>query len=108
MKVPATQYDETVAFYRDVAGLPVVEAHEESVVFAFGPMQLWVDREEDFERVEIWLELATSDTGEAARRLVDAGAVRRDDVEKLPDDFDAFFIANPAGVIHLVANEEQA
>jgi catechol 2,3-dioxygenase-like lactoylglutathione lyase family enzyme len=110
MKVPPHQWDDTVRFYRDVLGLAVIE-HEPtdppSVGFAFGANQLWIDRVEHFSQAELWLELSADDVEGAATRLKEAGIVRCDEIEPLGDGFDGFWIANPAGIIHLVSKPDQ-
>jgi catechol 2,3-dioxygenase-like lactoylglutathione lyase family enzyme len=105
MKVPPHQFDATVRFYRDVAGLPLIRRHEPDVVFEFGPNRLWVDRTESFSQAEIWLQLDTDDVPAAAKELDDSGIVRRDEIEALPEGFNGFWITSPAGIIHLVCNE---
>lgn len=101
MKVPAAQYDQTVAFYRDVLGLAEISEHAPHVVFAFGDNQLWIDRTPGVGQSEVWLELITDDA-EAAEYLASQGYVRQDELEPLPEDFKAFWVSNPAAVVHLV------
>jgi hypothetical protein len=50
-----------------------------------------------------WLEVVTDDVVTAASHFAGWGVVRRDEIEKLPEGFNGFWIANPAGIIHLVA-----
>jgi catechol 2,3-dioxygenase-like lactoylglutathione lyase family enzyme len=109
IKVPSHEWEKTVAFYRDILGLPVIDdlpSATPTVVFQFGSNLLWVDRVEAFSQAEIWLEVNTTDVPAAARLLKEAGVVRRDEIEEL--DFEAFWISSPAGIIHLVAGEQQA
>jgi hypothetical protein len=56
---------------------------------------------------DIWLELETNDTENAASFLKVNGVPRRDEVEQLREDFDGFFISAPNGVIHLVIGQEE-
>lgn len=105
MKVPPHQYDETVAFYRDVLGLETVERLAPSVVFAFGGNQLWIDRVPGLSQAEIWLELITEDADAAAAHLGAAGVSRRDEIEPLPEGFRAFWVSSPASIIHLVCQD---
>lgn len=102
MKVPPHLYDATVRFYRDVAGLPVIDELAPSVVFRFGANQLWIDSVDGMSQAEIWLELNTDDVPAAAARLTASGAVRRDEIEALPQGFEGFWISSPASIIHLV------
>ena len=48
-----------------------------------------------------WLILAAF--GATCLRMSQHGVVRRDEVEKLPDGFNGFWVCNPAGIIHLVS-----
>lgn len=108
MKVPPHQFEATVGFYRDVVGLPYLEAcsSKHSECFAFGSIKLWIDRVEHFSQAEIWLEIESDDTVAAARRLEAAGVVRCDEIERLPAMLDGFWITNPAGIVHLVDNPD--
>jgi hypothetical protein len=56
---------------------------------------------------DIWLELETNDTESAAAYLKNHGVARRDEVEQLREDFDGFWISDPAGIIHLVVGDEE-
>ena len=46
MKVPPHQFEATVRFYREVIGLPYLEACSgaNNQCFAFGSIKLWIDR----------------------------------------------------------------
>lgn len=105
MKVPPHQFDSTVSFYRDVLGLDVIERHLPSVVFAFGDNNLWIDSVAGLSQAEIWLEVVTNDIQGASEHLDVSNIVRCDEIEKLPDGFDAFWISSPASIIHLVCGE---
>ena len=102
MKVPAPLYDQTVTFYRDTLALPLLEDGPETTVFAFGAMKLHLDRCPQMSQAEIWLELICEDTAAAAQHLAAAGVARCDAIEPLPASFDGFWIASPAGIIHLI------
>lgn len=106
MKVPPHVWEATVAFYRDVVGLRVVERGETtppSVCIEFGANRLWVDRVDGLSQAEVWLDLSVDNVGAAAKRFEAAGVVRRDEIEPLPDGFDGFWIQNPASIIHIAA-----
>lgn len=105
IKVPQHLYADTVAFYRDTLALPLVEEEEDGCIFQFGPMRLWLDVAPQLSKADVWLELETNDTEAAARYLKNHEVPRRDGIEALPDDFDGFFITDPAGVIHLVVGD---
>jgi len=106
MKVPPHQYEETVRFYRDVLGLRPLDNHPPAVGFEFGANQLWIDRVPGMSQAEIWLEIATPDTQAAAEHLRAAGAVRRDEIEPLPEGYAGFWISSPASIIHMVAKPD--
>lgn len=108
MKVPPHHYDQTVRFYRDVLGLEQIEPGNPDISFAFGANRLWIDRVETVSQAELWLELTADDVPAAADRLAEAGVVRCDAIEKLPDGFTGFWIANPAAVVHLVSARRAA
>jgi hypothetical protein len=105
MKVPAASFDATVAFYAGTLRLDVISGNEASVVLDFAGKQLWLDRAEGITRAGIWLEIVTSDLAAASAHLAAHGVERCDEVEPLPDGMAAFWIKNPAGVVHLMAAE---
>lgn len=106
LKVPPHQWEQTVAFYRDTLGLEQIDnpytAGPPSVGFAFGSNRLWVDRVPTLSQAELWLELTTTDTTTAAEHLAATGTTRCDEIEPLGES-PAFWISNPAGIVHLVA-----
>jgi catechol 2,3-dioxygenase-like lactoylglutathione lyase family enzyme len=108
MKVPPHLYDATVQFYRDVLGLKEITKHALSVGFEFGSYNLWIDRVAGMSQAEIWLEVVTNDIAAAAEQLKDAGVVRCDDIEPLPEGFQAFWISNPASIVHLVCKDTES
>ncbi|GGA44687.1 VOC family protein [Pelagibacterium lentulum] len=103
VKVPAHEYEAVVGFYRDVLGLAQIEEMMPDVCFTFGSNQLWIDRMEGLSQAEIWLEIRTDDGENAAAHFAEHGIARRDEIERLPDGSDGFWIASPGNVIHLVA-----
>ena len=44
IKCPYHTYEQTIAFYRDTLGLPLIEEEPEGCIFQFGPVRLWIDR----------------------------------------------------------------
>lgn len=102
MKIPLAEYEATLRFYRDVVGLPLLDAYSPDHVFQYGSSLLWLDAVPDIERTEIWLELLTPDTAVAGEHLARSGVERCDAVEPLPAGFDGFWIRSPASVVHLV------
>jgi hypothetical protein len=81
---------------------------EASITFRFSANSLWIDRLPAMSHAELWLEVVTDDTAAAARHLADGKVVRCDEVEPLPDGFDGFWVAAPAGIVHLVCGEKDA
>lgn len=102
MKVPPSAYEATVAFYRDVIRLPQIEREGPEVVFQFGGNRLWIDRVPTLSQAELWMEILTNDLTAAAAALAGHNIVRCDEIEPLPDGMRAFWIANPAGIVHLL------
>jgi catechol 2,3-dioxygenase-like lactoylglutathione lyase family enzyme len=102
MKVPAAAFDATVAFYTETLGFRVESRDASSVVIDFGGKHLWIDRVETIEKSEVWLEVATHNLAAASSHLAANGVTRCDEVEALPDGMAAFWIKNPAAVVHLV------
>ena len=62
IKCPYHTYEQTIAFYRDTLGLPLLEEEAEGCIFQFGPVRLWIDRVPNLSHPDIWLELETNDT----------------------------------------------
>ncbi|MDN3721478.1 VOC family protein [Roseibium salinum] len=81
MKVPPHQHEATVRFYRDLLGLEQIGGPAgDAVGFKFGVNNLWIDKVAGTSQAELWLEIVTNDTAEAAATLADAGgrSLRRD------------------------------
>ncbi|MFX0059413.1 MAG: hypothetical protein ACFE85_16230 [Candidatus Hodarchaeota archaeon] len=106
IKVPIEKYEATVKFYSDIIGLPLKLKKSNSVMFKFGEINLWIDRMEKVEKTEVWFEIQTDNTEEAKNYFQLTNIERKDEIEELPLEFDGFWISNPAGVIHLITNEE--
>ena len=107
MKVPPHQFEATVAFYGEVVGLEPLATEGPSRAFRFGAMCLWIDRCPQLSQAEIWLELQCEDVAAATRHLVAHGAVRCDEIEPLPEGLRGAWIANPAGIVHLIAHHSE-
>ncbi|MEQ4575222.1 MAG: hypothetical protein ABN502_09825 [Gammaproteobacteria bacterium] len=102
MKIPPHQYQATLRFYRDVVRLTPITDKAPAVGFELGPNKLWLDEAPGMSQAEVWLELFTNDFIETAKRLAEAGVVRADAIEPLPDGFKGGWISNPANIIHMV------
>ena len=103
MKLPERVYHETLAFYRDILGLRVVEERDDGALVDFGAVRLHLDRVQHQSQTDLWLEVVTDDVDAAAEFLDRNGVTRCDEVEELPPGFQGFWIASPSGTIHLVA-----
>lgn len=102
MKVPPHQYEATLAFYRDVVGLKAVEDKAPSIGFELGPNRLWIDEAPGMSQAEVWLELYSDDFPSTAAHLAEAGIIRCDAIEPLPEGFRGGWITNPANIVHMV------
>jgi hypothetical protein len=105
IKIPPHEYDATVRFYADIMGLSRLLNYAPDVVFEFGDKNLWLDKVDGLSQAETWFEVCTDDLDAAAAHLNGHGVVRRDEIEKLPDNFKGFWVTNAAGIIHLVCGE---
>ncbi len=108
MKVPPHQYEATVSFYRDVLCLKEITKHAPSVGFEFGSNNLWIDKVPGMSQAETWFEIVTDDIAAASRHLEASGVVRCDEIEPLPQDFQAFWVSSPSSIIHLVCKDSES
>ncbi|MEM0965194.1 MAG: hypothetical protein AAGJ81_03455 [Verrucomicrobiota bacterium] len=108
MKVPPHQYEETVRFYRDLLGLKQLKEHLPAVGFEFGRNHLWIDRVPGMSQAEMWLEIMTDDISASSEFFREENVTRCDEIEDLPDGFEAFWISSPASIIHLVCKEVES
>jgi catechol 2,3-dioxygenase-like lactoylglutathione lyase family enzyme len=108
MKLPSHVYEASVHFYRDVLGLKEITRHSPSVGFEFGSNNLWLDRVPGISQAETWLEIVTNDISAASEHLKAAGVVRCDEIEPLPQGFQAFWVSSPASIIHLVCKDTES
>ena len=106
MKVPSFEFDRTVAFYRDILELEEIPASSpdscHSITFKFGDKNLWIDKIEGISQAELWLEIQTNDSDQAAKYLGTQDCKRCDEIEPLPNDFKGFWVTNPSNIVHLV------
>jgi len=106
IKVPPHEYEQTVAFYKEVLGLVPKEMSSpdnfESKAFEFDDKNLWIDKISGISQAEIWLEIETDNIDEAEAYLKAMGCTRRDEIEPLPSGFRGFWISGPSNIIHLV------
>lgn len=108
MKVPPHLYETTIQFYRDVLGFKLITKHAPAVGFEFGSNNLWIDSVPGISQAELWLEIITDDIEAAAQHLKMEEIVRCDEIEPLPEGFQAFWISSPSSIIHLVCKDSEA
>ncbi|WP_151797268.1 VOC family protein [Acinetobacter bereziniae] len=102
LKLPPHQFEKTIEFYRDVIGLQPITAQDSVIGFQFGPVKLWIDIAPNMSQAELWLELFTDNFADSVKYLEEAGVVRCDEIEKLPENFKGGWITSPANIIHMV------
>lgn len=102
MKVPAFEYEQTVAFYREILQLTSISSSEVSTVFDFSDWRLWIDRSAHISQAEIWLEVICDDVAAAREHFAALGVHFCDHIESLPMDVEGFWVMNPANIVHLV------
>lgn len=78
MKIPRHQFEETVAFYRDVLQLPQLDSHGGSIGFDYDGKDLWLDSVDTASHVELWLEVRAENLDEAAAHFEKHDVIRRD------------------------------
>src|SRR5207244_2153214 len=83
IKCPSHTYDQTIAFYRDTLGLPLIEEEADGCIFQFGPSRLWIDKAANLSQPDIWLQLEANDTDAAASFLQVNGVPRRGERDPL-------------------------
>lgn len=59
-------------------------------------------------QAEIWLEVVTDNIQAASAHLKSAGIVRCDEIEPLPKGMKAFWVSNPASVVHLFSQGSES
>jgi len=106
MKVPAHEFEKTVAFYQEILGFKLKKASSpggfESAAFEFGDKSLWIDKISGLSQAEIWLEIEADNLEEAEAYFSQMGCTRIDEIEPLPSDFKGFWICSPSNIIHLI------
>ena len=105
LKLPERDYAATLAFYRDTLGLPVLRDDAAGATLDFGPIRLHLDRVPHQSQADMWLQVETPDTSAARAYLETKGVILCEEVEPLPEAYDGFWIAGPAGTIHLIDAE---
>ena len=108
LKIPPHQFEETVSFYRDTLQLRQLESAHGSIGFDFDGKDLWLDSVDTASHAEVWFEICADDLEAAKAHFQSQKVVRRDEIEKLPPNFEGFWITNPSGTIHLVTPQSIA
>ena len=103
IKIPKSKYEQTVAFYRDVLNLEVVEkpitnptvsrTHE----VKFGHNVIWLDCVDNYTHSETWLQLTVPNVADASDYLKANGVESCDELEELPNNM--HWIMDPAGTV---------
>lgn len=106
IKIPKSKYDQTVAFYRDILKLEVIEKPINNPTVSrthqvkFGGNNVWLDCVDNYTHSETWLELNTSDVPSATKYLENNGVNTCDEIEQLPDNM--HWITDPAGTVFII------
>lgn len=110
LKIPKHVYKQTISFYSNVLGFELIK--EESEYFPecyscqYGLIKLWFDRMDSYAQTDVWMDLETDDIAAAREYLKSHHIPFRNELEKLPADFKADWISNPAGVVMLLKEEK--
>lgn len=110
IKVPKSKFDATIAFYRDILKLEIIEKPIDNPTISrtceikFGPNILWLDCVDNYSKSEIWLELQTPDVSKATAYLAENGIEPCDELEKIPGTM--HWIQDPAGTVFILSPEK--
>lgn len=103
IKIPKGKYEKTVAFYRDILKLQVVEKPINNPTVSrthevkFGDNIVWLDCVDNYTHSETWLQLTVPDIEEATNYLQSNGVETCDEIEELPKNM--HWIQDPAGTV---------
>lgn len=110
IKIPKSKYEKTVAFYRDILNLEVVEkpitnptvsrTHE----VKFGHNVIWLDCVDNYTHSETWLQLTVPNVAAANDYLKANDVESCDELEELPDNM--HWIMDPAGTVFNLQQRE--
>ena len=110
IKIPKGKYEKTVAFYRDILKLQVVEKPIDNPTVSrthevkFGNNIIWLDCVDNYTHSETWLQLKVRNVEEATTYLQLNGVQTCDEIEKLPDNM--HWIQDPAGAVFNLQERE--
>ena len=111
IKIPRSKYEKTVAFYRDILKLQVVEKPIDNPTVCrthevkFGNNIVWLDCVDNYTHSETWLQLTVPDIEEATKYLQSNGVDTCDEIEELPKNM--HWIQDPAGTVFNVQERER-
>ncbi len=103
IKIPKSKYESTVAFYRDILKLEVVEKPIENPTVSrtyevkFGNNIIWLDCVDNYTHSETWLQLVVPNVEKATSYLKSEGVETCDEIEELPENM--HWIMDPAGTV---------
>ena len=109
IKIPKGKYEETVAFYKDVLKLEVVEKPIDNPTVSrthevkFGGNTVWLDCVDNYTHSETWLELRTPNVEKATQYLKEKGVNTCDELEHIPEGM--HWIMDPAGTVFILGKE---
>lgn len=110
VKIPKSKYDQTVAFYRDILKLEVLEKPISNPTVSkthqvkFGNNIMWLDCVDNYTHSETWMELNVEDVDQATQYLESNGIRTCDELESLPDNM--HWITDPAGTVFILKNKD--
>lgn len=110
IKIPKSKYEKTVAFYRDILKLPIVEKPIDNPTVSrthevkFGSNILWLDCVDNYTHSETWLQLTVPKIKEATEYLQSNDVKTCDEIEELPENM--HWIQDPAGTVFNLQERE--
>lgn len=103
IKIPKSKYEQTVAFYKNILKLHVVEKAIDNPTVSrthevkFGKNIIWLDCVDNYTHSETWLQLTVPNVEEATDYLKMNGVETCDEIEELPENM--HWIQDPAGTV---------
>lgn len=103
IKIPKSKYEQTVAFYKDVLKLHVIEKPINNPTVSrthevkFGNNIIWLDCVDNYTHSEVWLQLIVPNIDEATNYLKSNSVETCDEIEQLPANM--HWIQDPAGTV---------
>lgn len=110
IKIPKSKYEKTVAFYRDILKLEVMERSISNPTVSrthevkFGSNTIWLDCVDNYTHSETWLELNVGDVDLATRYLSANNVGTCDEIEQIPEQM--HWIQDPAGTVFIIKKRD--